>query len=377
MRQTLAIFLDSYRELNSKMMFWISLSLSGVIVLALAAVGIDEEGLTLLWFKVPAFINTTVVPAETFYKFLFATFGVGTWLSFGAMGLAFISTSSIMPDFVSAGSVELTLSRPMSRVRLFLTKYFAAMTFVVLQVTIFTIASIVVIGVRGGEWIPGLLLTIPLTTLIFSYMYSISAFVGVLTRSTIAAVLAVAVCWFAFFAINTIELVMLRLRVEDEVNLRQVTKEVEVRTAQIAKEEQRRVEVESGARSVEDIEGLRRTLNRKVDEKERLSQSVINKMWWHRLTLVLKTPVPKNAETLALLEYSLTESGAFQTVMFGPDDDDGRRGRRGGNANQRLIDKEFEEIERSRGWLYVIGTSLLFEVVMVGATALIFWRRDF
>ncbi len=378
MRQTLAIFVDSYRELNYKKMFWISMSLSAIVVLLFAAVGINEQGLTLLWFDVPAFINSTIIPPDTFYKFVFATLGVGTWLSLGAMGLAFISTASIMPDFVSAGSIELTLSRPMSRIRLFLTKYLAAMMFVVLQVTVFTVASILVIGIRGKEWIPGLLLTIPLTTLVFSYMFSISVFVGVLTRSTIAAVLAVGVCWFVFFGVNAFEVVTLQLRVQDEVNLRQVSKEVEVRTVQIAKEEGRLAAGEAGARTAEGIEGLRRTLALKQDEQKRLSESVVTKVWWHRLSFVLKTPVPKNADTLALLEHALTESGAFRKVMFGVDDDgDAESRRRGMGANQRLIDKEVEQVLRSRGWVYVIGTSLLFEIVMVGLTALIFWRRDF
>ena len=37
--QTLALLLDAYRELNAKKLFWITMILSGVIVLAFAAVG--------------------------------------------------------------------------------------------------------------------------------------------------------------------------------------------------------------------------------------------------------------------------------------------------------------------------------------------------
>jgi len=66
MRQTLAIFVDSYRELNSKMMFWISLLISGLVVGAYACVGISERGFTVLWFEIPAFINSTIVPPTRF-----------------------------------------------------------------------------------------------------------------------------------------------------------------------------------------------------------------------------------------------------------------------------------------------------------------------
>jgi ABC-type transport system involved in multi-copper enzyme maturation permease subunit len=380
MRQTRAIFVDSYRELNSKMMFWISLLISGLVVAIYACIGISEQGFTVLWFTIPSFVNSTILPPETFYKYMFANVGVNLWLGIGAMALALISTASIMPDFVSAGSIELTLSRPMSRIRLFVTKYLAAMLFVVLQVTVFTVAAILVIGIRGGEWLPGLLLTIPLATLIFSFMFSVSVFVGVLTRSTIAAIVAVGVCWFLFFGINAAEAIMLSQRVTNDVNLRQVTKEVEVRQAQIAREQARLDANEEGARSASDIEGLRRTLTRKTDEKEQLEASRPGLVWWHRFTLVLKTPVPKNADTLEVLQFALMKTSAMDGVFQAVDDrnsaeDRGRR--RAMGANERLIMKELEEVKRSRGWLYVIGTSLLFEVFMVGLTALIFWRRDF
>ncbi len=380
MRQTLAIFVDSYRELNSKMMFWISLLISGLVVGAYACVGISERGFTVLWFEIPAFINSTIVPPDTFYKWVFANLGVDMWLGIGAMALALISTASIMPDFVSAGSIELTLARPVSRVRLFVTKYLAAMLFVILQVSVFTAAAFLVIGFRGGQWIPGLFLSIPLVTLMFSYMFSVSVFVGVVTRSTIAAIVAVAVCWFVFFSVNFFESIMLVQRVTNEVNVRQVSKEIETRQTQIDREQARIDAADPGARSSQDVEGLQRTLARKLEEKEQLAKSSDSLVWWHRVSFAAKTPLPKNAATLEILQHLLMKTSDFDGLFTAVDDRNSaqQRGeRRAMGANQRIISKEVDEWNRSLGWQYVIGTSLLFEILLVGATAMIFWRRDF
>ena len=53
MRQTLAILLDSYRELNARKLFWITLILSGLIVVSFSLVGINEKGPTFLWWQLP------------------------------------------------------------------------------------------------------------------------------------------------------------------------------------------------------------------------------------------------------------------------------------------------------------------------------------
>ena len=109
-----------------------------------------------------------------------------SWL---ASILALISTASIVPDMVTGGSIDILLSKPIGRTRLFLTRYFTGLLFVTVQVAVFTIASIVVVGIRGGSWEPWFLLAIPLVVIFFSYLFCICALVGLLTRSTIVALL--------------------------------------------------------------------------------------------------------------------------------------------------------------------------------------------
>ena len=44
MTQTWAVFLEAYRNLNSKKLFWTVLILSALVVVAFACVGINERG---------------------------------------------------------------------------------------------------------------------------------------------------------------------------------------------------------------------------------------------------------------------------------------------------------------------------------------------
>ena len=183
MSQTLAIFLDAYRELNAKRMFWVTLALSGLFIGGFALLGIGNGSLTVLGFDFP------VPMPELMYKVVLRQAVIGFWLAWGATVLALVSTAGIFPDFLAGGSVDLYLAKPIGRVRLFLTKYAAGLLFVLLQVLVFTVGAFLVAGLRAGQWEPSLFLAVPLVVCFFSYLYAVCVLLGVLTRSTIAALL--------------------------------------------------------------------------------------------------------------------------------------------------------------------------------------------
>src|SRR5688572_54219 len=127
------MFADAYRELNARKMFWIVLILSALVVLVFMGIGIADDGnIFLFGLKTP--FDTDPADRAGFYKTFFNDWGVTLWLSILASLLALISTAAVFPEFVSGGSIDLYLSKPISRVRLFLTKYVAALLFVALQV---------------------------------------------------------------------------------------------------------------------------------------------------------------------------------------------------------------------------------------------------
>src|SRR5688572_27974867 len=150
--QTGALFLDAYREINAKKMFWVTLVLSGLIVAVFGGLGINERGISIFRWDFPSIFNTTFIDRPTFYKYVFSELGVGWWLNFFGILLALISTAGIIPDFVSGGAVDLYLSKPVSRLRLWLTKYATGLTFVGLQVGVFTLGCFLLIGIRAGSW---------------------------------------------------------------------------------------------------------------------------------------------------------------------------------------------------------------------------------
>src|SRR5688500_3615008 len=118
LRQTGALFLDAYREINSKKMFWVTMFLSLLVVAAFAGVGINARGIKVFVWEFPGIWNTSLISPGTFYKAMFSGVGVTWWLNVIAVALALGSTASIIPDFVAGGSIDLYLSKPISRLRL-------------------------------------------------------------------------------------------------------------------------------------------------------------------------------------------------------------------------------------------------------------------
>lgn len=354
--QTAAIFRDAYRELNHKKLFWIVLVISVLIVASFGAVGINERGLSILWWNIDSIVfNTMIMPKEIFYKTIFATLGVAVWLAWGATILALISVSGMIPDFVAGGSVDLMLSRPLGRVRLFLTKYLAGLLFVGLQVTLFTTASFLVIGLRGKTWEPALFWCVPLVVLFFSYLFSVCALVGLLTRSTIASLLITGLVWLALFGLHTTESVFMGLRVRDDLRFQQLDKDI--------------------ARAKEDGRSTER-LDLKYAEITKSSRFIRNT---HNAFYVAKTVLPKTKETVGILERVLISQADLD--QLNKDDDDVRPPLTFSPDDVRIDARELtrrmkaEERSRSVGW--IVGTSLGFEIVILGIACWIFARRDF
>lgn len=393
--QTLALLLDAYRELNAKKLFWITMILSGVIVLAFAAVGINEQGLTIFHWDLPFVINTTVISKEIFYKqFLFMGLGVKFWLAWGATILALISTAGIIPDFVTSGSMPVMLAKPISRVRLFLTKYLMALLFVALQVGVFAAASFVVLGLRAGVWEPAVFLAIPMVIVFFSYLYCVCALVGLLTRSTIAALILTGLFWFALFAANTTESALLSFRTMQEQRVaafdRAITQERARIDAEAAAAQDRPAPTGILNTLRQNIvaqdsreQRSRERLQRLEDRREQAQRSVESVAKWHNGSLVVKTLLPKTQETIALTERvmidlsALTESLPEEGETF-----DGLPSQRedeelGVVVDSRDVQRELLVKQRSRSAWWIVGTSLIFEAVVLAIACLIFSRRDY
>jgi len=362
MTQTLAIFHDAYRALRARKMFWIVLGISGFVVLIFACLGVGDDGITFLFWELGPAGTWFVEPSE-FYKFLFQMLGIKIWLSLVATVLALISTAGIFPALLAKGAVDLVVSRPISRFRLFLTQYAAGLLFVSLQVGVFCGASFLVIGLRGKVWEWGLFLAVPIVVCFFSYLFCVCALLGVLTRSTLVSLLLTMLFWVVLFMFNTSDQTVLFFRAKMEA-------EQEWRQVQIDAMEARAQARLRPAEKTTDHDRLR-TL---ISERDDAAKTVRTLEKVHRIITISKTFLPKTADTINLLEYALIEAAHLRVgeTQFLPN-----QARPSDEMLTVTASAETDREMRSRSTWWVIGTSLAFEGVVLGIGAWVFSRRDF
>lgn len=381
--QTVALLVDAYRELNARKLFWVTLALSGVVVLVMASTGINEKGITFLWWTMDFIpVNSTLLKPSVFYKSMFSNLGISLWLSWVAAILALISTAGVIPDLVSGGAIETVLSKPISRTRLFLTKYFMGLLFVALQVTVFSLGSFLVFGLRAGLWEPGLFLAVPIVVLFFSYLYCVCALVGLLTRSTITALLATLVFWFVLFVLNSGDAILTQFRVQFELQIEGEKNRIalmERNTARVlrAQREREGLEVEAWEAGEEDLLNANPFLSRNRERIGSLEGNLKNLVFWSDLVFRVKTALPKTTETIGLLERNLIDLSEIPDFdapdrVVTPALDDSAV-----EVDPQKTARAVQERMRSRSVSWVVGTSLGFELVVIGLCCLIFSRRDF
>jgi ABC-type transport system involved in multi-copper enzyme maturation permease subunit len=398
-RQTAALLADAYRELNAKRLFWITLYLSLAVVVAFAFISITPRGLKVFAWEIPSLFNTSIIPPDTFYKFLFTQFAISWWLGVAALILALISVASIIPDFISGGSIDLYLSRPISRLRLFVTKYLTSLLFVALQVFVFCVASFIVIGVKGHVWEFGIFLAVPLVTLLFSYLYCICVLIGLATRSTLAAILLTLLFWFFLFATNAADGALLTFRT--------VSRERQARINSNVESWDRMIQIQKSLPSQKQSAGALKNFEFQRDallpEKRDVDATVTQLNFWYGLISSTRAPLPKTDETVDLMTRWLVEPDPILNAQrqTGERRHERREAWRARNRANELaatrasapvpptlhrtdvdpddpavIDELQHEME-SRSAMRIIGSSLGFEVVILALAAWIFCRRDF
>ncbi len=422
MMQILAIFLDAYRSLNAKKMFWIVLAISLLVVASFLLVGINERGVKVaIWqFNSPV-MNTNFVPPALFYKFLLLGIGFPWYLAWLATILALVSTAGIFPDLITSGSIDLLVSKPIGRLKLFLAEYTAGLLFVTLQVTAFCLGSFLVLGLRGGTWEPGVFVAVPLMVVFFSYLFSVCVFLGMVTRSTVAALLLTLLFWFGVFAIDAVEYQLLR---EITMKRERVDRSEMWHGPNHGRRPRETLPIERNggsvnlpgakpdAQSAEDARPIKGTgpadgagqeksgvkVTRAVgksllkaavesmkpeeqrekkaspnasakagneDREEDEGNEFATLEATHKIVYGLKTVLPKTSETVKLLERTLIDMAEL------PEPRSDRRKQRA------RVWRKTEETIRARSVAWVIGTSLAFEFAVLACAAWIFCRRDY
>lgn len=339
MRAVMTILWDSFRLLQAKKLFWIALGISMLVAVFYASIGFNSQGMT-MFFGWKEFENPLLQEgrpeAAAFYVLLFTDVILKFWLAWIAIALALLSTASIFPDFIAEGSIGISLSKPVGRLRLFLLKYVGGLLFVALQVTVFTAIVFLALGWRTGEWNLTVFWAVPVVTFVFSLLHAVSVWIGVWTRSTLFALLGAFVMWGVSL-------------------LGQWTEGFLYQAAHMIPE----AGIEVDFRTGEQIE-------RSDVEK---NSTAVNA---HRTAKAVVTPLPKTRDCTTYLKRlirmkernSMLAGVTFDMLLTGTLPD------------QKMAGAIRRNDERHSFW-YVFGTSAVFEVVVLSLAAWMFCRRDY
>jgi hypothetical protein len=256
-----------------------------------------------------------------------------------------------------------------------------------MQVTVFTLASFLVIGLRGGDWEPWLFVAVPLVLIFYSYLFAVQAAIGLVTGSVIASVIGVFLFWFVVSLVQTGDGITLAWRVTNEITVERKISRIEDQESRIEKRSTALVDLKLAAdggdsEAAGQIPELERELdsrrNRFKDSDEELAKEIetlelsrsIND-WFH----IANTCLPKTSETIDLLEQVLEDQAGL--VRPTPPADDTVR-----QFGEMVGRGEFEErydaeLDVSHGPVWILGTSLGFEAMVLGFAIWRFRRRDF
>jgi len=338
MIQAYTILLDSLRMLRANKLFWVSMWISTFVALVYASIGFTPTGVSvgfgLAKFDM-ALLREGSKEAETFYLLIFTDVIARFWLGWLALILALISTCSIFPQFLQSGSIELVLSKPVSRLRLFVLKYLGGLLFVTVQTSLFCLVAFVAIGLRLEEWSVSIFWAVPIITFAFSLIYCVGVLIGVLTRSTVFSLLGALLFW----ALTLVA---------------QWTEDLTYQFAYLFPAMGMQMNFSTG--QLEDT----------TDESAETWKK------YHAATQTITAVLPKAREcTLSLKRLirfrerpSLLTGMDFGSVYAGGDMDP-------------VVKQAMEKRELRHSWLALITSSLIFELLVLGLAATIFMRRDY
>ena len=114
----------------------------------------------------------------------------------GGIFLSIFAVSSFIPSLLEKGNVDLFLSKPISRPQIILGKFFGGVIIVFANIFYLVFGLYLLLGMKFGNWDPYVFNAVLLTTFTFASLYAMIILVGVLTRSSILAMMISYVIFF-------------------------------------------------------------------------------------------------------------------------------------------------------------------------------------
>ncbi|MDH7516246.1 MAG: ABC transporter permease subunit [Bacteroidota bacterium] len=117
--------------------------------------------------------------------------GLAALTQFVAILVSVFITAGILPSTMERGTVELYLSKPLSRARLLTGRFVGCLAIVALTTGFFAIGMWTIIGLETGVWNPAFLSVILTATLCFAVLYTMMMVLGIATRSAASTIIVV------------------------------------------------------------------------------------------------------------------------------------------------------------------------------------------
>lgn len=195
MKNTLTIAKYTLREALSRKIFIVFFGISTLILIIFALIfgltsldtlmniKLDSQGIQTAALKqVAEFFKTIIV---------MPLFGGGLFLSI-------FSAASFIPNMLEKGNIDLLLSKPVSRAQVIWGKFWGGTTIVFFNIAFLVTGLWILIGLKFSVWEAELLVTIITITFTFAVLYALMILTGILTRSSVLAMMLTYLIFFIF-----------------------------------------------------------------------------------------------------------------------------------------------------------------------------------
>src|SRR5262245_59499734 len=170
--------------------------------------------------------------------------------------------------------------------------------------------------------------------------------------------------WFGIYTVSATEAVVVMVRSQMEIQVEHLDGQLKAADAILDPSEARSSQVA-----------------RLQDEREERQSAIDQLNTWNKVVRIARWPMPKTSETVDLLGRMHSREGDINLmdlfvrgkVTLGPDGKPLKRP--ASRDDERVQERVIKEASRNSP-TFIIGTSLLFELVMLTAAAWIFCSRD-
>ena len=180
----MAVIIDTIRESLAKKLFlgFTALSLLTILIFIFAIkIDVVEGALGLATIfgqsagKTPFNLEKFVITAEA---------AIASLLFAGGIFISLFATASIFPSMQEKGTIDLLLSKPISRTGIMVAKFLGNLAIVVFNIFFLIFGIWLVLSLKTGIWNIGFLSSGLTITITYAVLLTILAFVGILAQST-------------------------------------------------------------------------------------------------------------------------------------------------------------------------------------------------